>query len=941
MLAVEFRQHPTFGRDTETRALTTFLERAHAAAAALHIEGPAGIGKTTLWIDLLATASAAGDIVLTCRATEGETPLAFGGLTDLLDRIPADALAALPGQQRHAIDVAMVRVEAESPAVDQRALFVAFLTFVRVLADRAPTLIAIDDVQWIDASSSAVLAYVARRLGPERVGIATTRREGHGAGLPFRIEANEAISSDSLSVGPLDRSALSRMLQTRLNLELPPPQLNQIHRVSGGNPFYALEIGRALVRRGAKPQPGDPFPIPDNLRELVRDRIGQLPASAREVMLAVSALSAPSVAVVSSAVPDWEAGLRAALDAGVLELDGDAIRLGHPLFGSVWYADQSGDARHALHDRLAKLVTDPDEQARHFALAARGPDERVAKALEAAALRTLRRGSPEGAAQFSRQAWELTPHDDADARWRRAFAFADNAFTAGDPSTTRHVLEDLLPLTSDARRRARALTLLASTVALSQMDEAGKLVGEALRIGGDEPSTRLRSHHDLAWIAWFEGDLGRAIDHIRAAVRVAEDVASPQLAEMLGVQAFIEGFSGTRRTDPIMSRALAIEERAVGQRLDSSPARWSVPLLLWDNQFDRATDVCGRDEGIARQTGDEHVLPNILDGLAETALLAGRWGDTVRYASEQHRAALETGKTLIDARALSLWGQAEALQGRHEAGRSKVTDGLAMIEPLPWPHMRLGCLHTLGLIALSEGEPARAAAHLGQARDLAEASGVGEPGILRFVPDLVEALVSVGEAEAAERVLGPFSDRSDALGRRWAQADTVRGRGQILAARGEAAAGLAELERAVAMRESCGQPYELARSLLALGRQQRRSKRKMEARAALGRAAQLLEQLGAVAWVRVAHTELARIGGRAPAPHGLTAGEREVAVLARRGRTNREIAAMAFMSLRTVEAHLSRVYSKLGVRSRTELAGLPSTLIDPAASPDDLPLRRP
>jgi DNA-binding CsgD family transcriptional regulator len=924
-----------YGREAESRTVAAFLDAARMGPTALLIEGPAGIGKTTLWIELQAGATSRDYLLLSCRPTEAESAIAFLGVGDLLEKVPSEAVDSLPTVQKHAIDVARLRVDAGTVVVDKRTLLVATLALFREVASGQSTIIAIDDVQWLDVASSSMLEYVVRRLTAERIGIAVTRRAGHGTELPLGIGTNDSISSEAIAVGPLDRTAISRVLHARLGITLAPPALKQLQRVSGGNPFYALEIGRELARRGTGVARGEPFPIADNLRELVRDRIGRLSRPARDVVLAVAALSLPTVELLRMALVNSTEGLEEAVNAGIVEIYGDTVRLGHPLLGSVCYADQRPPSRRALHRRLAELVADPDERARHLALAAVGPDPVVAEALEEAAQRTRRRGSPEGAAHFWRQAYELTPSEQHEDRWRRAFAIADNSLTAGDPGTARTVLEDLLVVTPDPFGRVRVLSLLSSVVAL-QRDwyRAGDLIREALKIGGDDPETGLRSESGLAWITWFNGDLREAVRHNRAAIEVAERIGSPLLSEVLGEGAFFTGMTGERRTDDIMARALEIEDRTAGQRLLNSPARWSVPLLMWDNRFDDAIDTAERDYALALKSGDEHVLPNILDGLAELSLLAGRWDAAARYAAEQRQAALETNQPLIEARALQLWGHAEVLLGGEDSAEAKAGEALGMIEGMDWPQTRLGCLHVLGLAAQARGDARRAHEFLGEAVERARTAGIGEPGVLRFVPDEVEALVALGQLEAAEEVLHPFAERAEVLRRYWAVADVARCAGQIRAARGDQTGALIDLEQAVRLRETSGQPFELGRSLLALGRQRRRLKRKADARRSLQGALSLFESLGAVRWAANTRIELQRIGGRAPAPDALTAGERAVAQLARQGRTNREIAATTFMSVRTVEAHLTRIYSKLGVRSRTELATLGADQINPAGSPD-------
>jgi DNA-binding CsgD family transcriptional regulator len=925
-----------YGRESDIATVGAFVDELRTGPTALILEGAAGIGKTTLWRTALHEASTRRYAVLSCRAAESESGLAFVALGDLFGELSGDDLTALPAPQRRAIEVALLRTDTGTDVdVDSRAVSLAALSVVRKMATSRPTLLAVDDVQWLDAASAAVLTFVARRLGDTPVGLAVTRRSGHGADPPLGLGSTSTnLSVKSVSVGPLDRVALSRLLRERLDLSLPPPAVNQIHRVTGGNPLFALEMARALVRRGVSVVQGEAFPVPENLRQLVRERIAQLGSRARDVVLIASAVSQPTATLIRAAADAADEGVGEAVRAGVLEVHGERVVVSHPLLGSVWYSEQPAELRRELHRRLADVVLDPDDRVRHLALAATGPDASVAEELDAAAVRAHRCGSPEIAAQLSRQAVELTPSADMVGRWQRALSAAGYTLTTGDAAAAAADLEKLIAAAPDDARRTRARRMLGGLlIPQGQWERAGALLRDVLTRAKDA-DTVAGCESALAWVTWFQGDLHQAVRHIRAAAELVDDLDRPSQAELLGYQAFLEGMYGERRTDSVMAKALGCEDRTEQARLLDSPVRWSIPLMLWDDRLDDAARICADEYRHAISTGDEHVLPNMLHGMAEVALFAGRWEEATAHAAEQHRTAEQTDQQFVRSMALYLWSYADAFLGRDESAIAKATEGLALADEMRWLQPAVSCRHVLGFVALSREDFRGAHEQLGVAVQRAAHAGLGEPGVLRFVPDDVEALVAMGEIDQAETTLAPFAERSAALNRRWAVAAAARGRGLISAARGEHEPALGAFVEAVELSEHGSQPFEHGRSLLALGVQLRRMKKRGEARSTLDRAAELFDSLGAAHWARRTASELGRISGRRAGTPALTASEEAVAQLVAEGRTNREIAAATFMSLRTVESHLTHVYRKLGIRSRTELAQVWSARVKAAVSPD-------
>src|SRR5512132_2655909 len=250
------------GRQAELEQLTAMLDAVVAGPRAVVVEGPAGIGKTTVWQAALQAARARSFTVLAARAAQAEATLPFGGLIDLLEGVPEAGLSELPAPQRRALEVALLRREPEQTGVDQLAVSLATLQVLRTLAADAPVVVGIDDLQWLDGATARVLAFVLRRLGDERLGLVVSVRAEHADRLPLEVE--QALPEPQrlvLRVGPLPVGVLDQLLRERLGLALPRSSLLRLHKVCDGNPFYALELARAMPA-GATLAPGEVLQVP-------------------------------------------------------------------------------------------------------------------------------------------------------------------------------------------------------------------------------------------------------------------------------------------------------------------------------------------------------------------------------------------------------------------------------------------------------------------------------------------------------------------------------------------------------------------------------------------------------------------------------------------------------------------------------------------------------
>jgi tetratricopeptide (TPR) repeat protein len=379
---------------------------------------------------------------------------------------------------------------------------VPFYGTLLALAGEGPTLVAIDDPQWLDAPSTRVLEFAVRRLNEVPIGLIMTARSEELDSPPLGL--GRSLPDDRLHwllVGPVTLGATRDMLSSELLTRFPRSVLLRIYETSGGNPFLALELGRALLRRGIEREPGWALPVSSNLASLVTDRLSELSDQVRLVLLVISAGSQPTVPLVAQAIggPTAEDDIEAAFKAGVIEGSGGRLRLAHPLLGTVLYSESSRRVRKDIHRRLAAVVVDQEERARHLALAADGPDEGVAAELEDAARRAGRRGAPDTAAQLSELARELTPTDHADARMHRTVHAGQYAFEAADLSKAAAYLEEAVEATPASPLRAEALLFLARVRYHSHdAQSALALAEQALDEVGDDEALKPQIHLELA-----------------------------------------------------------------------------------------------------------------------------------------------------------------------------------------------------------------------------------------------------------------------------------------------------------------------------------------------------------------------------------------------------------------------------------------------------------
>ncbi len=871
------------------------------------LPGDAGIGKTTLWLAGVGAATDRGYRILSARPSEAETRFSFAGLTDLLGSA-RDVVAELPTVQRQALEAALLLGEPEIH-IDERAVAAAFLETVRRLARDGPVCIAVDDVQWLDAASLAALRYALARLDGEPVAALVAVR---GDVPDWLLRAVREDRRHTVHVRGLSLGATHELLRVRLGATFPRPTLTRLWETSRGNPFFALELAAALQRSGRTLAPGDDLPIPSRLDELLHARIDVLGTAALDAARAVAALADPNVTVLEALLGSrFDRALAEALDARILELDRELVRFTHPLLGSAVAARQTPARRRSLHARLADLVSSAEERARHLALATYQPDGDVAEVLEQAARTAQLRGAPTAAADLAEQALRLTPLSSPADALRRTLVAADMYTRAGETDRAIALLERARAVAAPGDERATVLIRLAG---IRPTPGSIALYHDALAEARDD-ALRATLHVRLARLMRWDAGFGPAVEHaelaVRAASRVADATVRCQALAILGVTQF---FAGGGIATATMDEAIALERSLTEWPLDGGPTRQLGLLLFWSADIERGREIVQDLERAAKARNDPVVESDALWIMGLLAWRAGDWEDAERYIAEMIVLSTQLGDLTPPAEFPA--AVIAAHQGRIGDARAIARNAIARAEGIRASQSGHGWV--LGFVELSLGDASAALVHLRRSYEIRNAFML-DPAQRLELGDLLEALIGVGELNEAEQILATWQERAEALDRAWALAILARCRALLLAARGEIEGAFAHFDDALAQHDRSTDPFHRGRTLLALGRTQRRAKRRAAARTTLEQALAVFQRLGAPLWSEQARAELARIGGRAPSRGDLTEAESLIAGLVAEGRTNREVAAALFLTEHSVETALTRVYRKLGVRSRAEL----------------------
>ena len=666
------------------------------------------------------------------------------------------------------------------------------------------------------------------------------------------IDPGEPV--ERVTLGPLSLGALHHVLRASLGSAPSRPTLIRIVETSGGNPFFALAIARAL------PESEDaraPLPIPPSLQQLVAGRLARLSPAAREAALVASALSRPTVRTIDNAV-----GLAEAEEAGVLTVARDRVRFTHPLLASAVYGSAHGTQLLELHRRLADVVDDPEERAQHLAFCTTEADEAVATELEAAAANAARRGAQDAAADLYDAASSLTPAAEAAAHARRLVGRAIALHAAGDPGAARELAERAVETAPPGPTRADALLELSRIAWVRPGGALGPLDYLRLALEDAGEDRQLSGMIQAKLGMYSDEDHTQAVEHSEAAVSLLDEDADPGLlAYTLLALLFYGAQTGRGIDEGLLQRALELEGRA------GRDAERSSLVLIWYQCTDAHEEARARhrlEDEWYRDRGEEIWVAEKRAHLALVESRAGNWA-LARELIEQSYAELEP-IGLQGPLAMPLWTHArfDALEGRSEAARAALRPLLETRSSQPGSAWFVTfALEALGFIDLVEGDFAGADRAFAELDSLLESIGVSVPFAVRSDADHVEAAVGLGDLERASRILDRLERRSASAPRIWTSLTLPRARALIAAAEGDPDRALTLLDD---VHGGSTLPFEHGRNILLRGSLQRRLKQKRAAALSLSEAVEIFDRLGAPDWSRRARDELGVSGSGVAIP---------------------------------------------------------------------------
>jgi DNA-binding CsgD family transcriptional regulator len=902
------------GRDDECLRIAVALQEIRAGrGTVLLLAGPPGVGKTALLE--YAAGAAEGLTVLRATGVEFEAQFAWGGLHQLLQPVLGQ-LAGLPDEQAAALRGALRLGPATGD--DRFLVSLAVLTMLSQAATGSGLVCLVDDAQWLDDQSADALRFVARRVEREPVGLVVCQRDAP----PSRFVREPWPRVD---LSGLAAPGMAELLDRRAAGVVSRGVRERLLGYADGNPLALLEIVGALTAdqlAGRRPLP-DPLPLSPGLEAAFLDQARRLPPEAQELLLVAACAEGASwrqVLVAAQRLGLTDGGAADLEQARLVAIAPDGVRFRHPLVRSAVVSAAPFTRRREVHLALAEaLDEDADRRAWHRAAACLGTDPDVAGQLEAAAERARARSGFAAAAAALERAAELSP--DPGDQARRLVAAGEAAFQAGQPERALAcaaragqvaagdpaVLGRVAALRGQVQLRAGMLS-----------ESVGTLCDGADLVAGTDPGAALEMLYGAAEAAGYAGAMPAVAGVAERARRTAPQTEPSRIVRewLIGIADILSGDvqgGGVRLRDTLADRAGQTSPRWL---------MWAAYAATYQGDVARSVDLFEAAARRARVIGALDDLPLALHGVSVAETVRGRFPEAGAAADEGLRLARETRQETAECLNLAALAVVTALRGDEDQCRGYAEDALALGIPRGFGLAVARTTWGLAALDLGAGRPEEALARL---RALMQAGpGAGHFLIsLYATPDLVEAAVRGGDTETADQAIAGLELLVANSPAPSSGAWLARCRGLLA----EPLKAVKHLREALRLYDLSEERFERARTELLLGEALRRARRRTEARDALRSALTSLDALGARAWAERARREL-RALGEAPATAepdglaGLTPQELQIAKLVSGGASNREIAAQLFLSPRTVEYHLYKVFPKLGVASRTELARL-------------------
>jgi DNA-binding CsgD family transcriptional regulator len=925
------------GRREERERLQRLVDEARGGrSGALLVHGDPGIGKTALlrWTVEQAT----GVRVLRVRGIETESDIPFAGLAELVTPL-LDRLDDIPEVQAAALRGALALGPATGP--DRFTVPAGLLSLLAVAAEERPVLVVVDDAQWLDAPSLEALLFAGRRLGAEGIAMLGALRDGTSAA---RLEAPWL---ERLRIGPLPDAEALEVLGADAPGRIAPAVADRLVSTAAGNPLALMEIPNLLTDA----QLAGREPLADLLRpgttieRAFRLAVDELPEPARRALLFAAAAHSPRVDTIAAALTRGGlemADLAAAEAARLVKIAGGELEFRHPLLRSTAYHAATPPERRDAHLALADTAPgDSAERAWHLAAGAVAPDERIAEALEAAALDARGRGAHATAARDFGRAAQLTPEDEA--RARRLLEAATDASRCGELEQAQVQLVEAARLTSDPLLTADVQRLTGHVEMRhgSPLVAFDLLVREAGRVRSRDPRRAAAMYLEASVTHMMTGDMHALIETAERgrSLAVSADPAVELLTTVVIAEALlalgdvVQGDAMLTACEPYLLEGdpLALVE-VIGMAGHAS---------IWIERWDRAQRVLDHLVDSGRRASAVSALIYPLAARSHLDYRLGRWAQARAGAAESVELAEDTRQLPLLSHSLAALCHVEAGMGLADEARAHARQGLELVARFEGDATAAYLHAAVGLLELGLGHVPEAIEALEAADRLAQRTEM-QPAIVQAAPDAIEAYVRAGRREEAEAQLERLAAGAARTGGRWAKATAARARA-LLAPDEEVRAGF---EEALALHDGLPMPFERARTQLLFGERLRRAKQRADARGPLQEALFAFERLGARPWAERARAELRATGqtsGRRSeaAAEQLTPHELQIAILVAQGMTNREAAAALFLSPKTIEYHLGQIYRKLDVRGRAQLARLmamemPDGESDPAVLADAL-----
>jgi DNA-binding CsgD family transcriptional regulator len=900
------------GREAETTCIDRLLQDAREGrSGVLVLSGEPGVGKTSLLE--YAVGRSTGMTVMRARGVEWEAELPFVALADLV-RPLLGLLHEIPEVQAAALRGALGL--GPPGAADRFTTCAGLLSLLGTAADKSPVLVLIDDAHWVDRSSTQAVLFAARRLDAEGVALLIARRPGSDLDVSDLPE---------LDLHGLAHDAAAALLGS--SGPVAPAVAEELIAGSGANPLALIELPSLLTPAqlaGAEPIDG-PIPTSESLELAFMKRVEQLPDQTQRALVVAAASGSLDFDEIVEAVeraglePD---SLDAAERAGLTVVEGSRFMFEHPLLRSAVYHRATAVMRRTAHEALAGVGG--EGRPWHLAAASEAPDAGIAAELALSATAASGRGGHAEAASAFDTAARLAEAPDVRARLLRDAA--DEARRAGQTAKALEYLDKALEVAEEPKLIARIQHLygVIEMWSVSALAAYERLSVEAHRIEASDPERAAWLLTDAGWAMLMAGGVVLGRDPAERAVTLTKGkggLVEVLSSALLGIAILLSGDRAKaepllRRHEPLLAGPGFLER---GYSLVWPGAQ----ALVWMEDHDQARELFERVIEGARAKSSPSVLPYSLTGLAEVDFRTGGWTRAYANAAEAVALARETEQPAALSFALSGLARIEAAQGRRDDCLLHVTEAFDLSEDgIGARAVGVYAAAAQGLLELGAGRVEEAIAPLMRVADAMREHGLRLPTVVQWAPDLIEALVRVGRREDAHELLAEFEAAAESALSTWALGSAARCRGLLSETDFEA-----DFARAIELHEALGAPFEIARTELCLGERLRRSRRRKDARGILRSAIERFERIGAAPWAGRANNELRASGetvqpGAVIATSELTPQELQVALTVAKGATNREAGAALFLSPKTIEAHLGRVYRKLDIRSRTELAVL-------------------